>query len=103
MSSEPSPPPPPAAASTSSADGWGFDSDDWSSFNAPTTGKTPSGTVVSHSHQTTPYAGPSGSKEKQELLQKRREERRLKQQAAKEKRAASAALKPSGLGAVKKE
>ena len=40
---------------------------------------------------------------KQELLQKKKEERRLKQQAAREKRASGKALKPGGLGAVKKD
>ena len=39
---------------------------------------------------------------RQELLQKRREERKQKQQAAREKRSAGMSLKPSGLGAMKK-
>lgn len=71
-----------------SSDGWGFDDSEWGTFDA----------------QPSQSAGVGASgQSKQELLQKRREERRLKQQAAREKRAAGTGLKPSGLGAVKKD
>ena len=68
-------------------EGWDFGSD-WGSFDSPS-----SATAMDD----------AGGLSRQEMLQKRREERRMKQQAAREKRAAGTSLKPSGLGAVKKD
>ncbi len=51
----------------------------------------------------TPSKSSSNDSAKQEELKRKREERRLKQQAAREKRAAGVGLKPSSLGAVKKD
>ena len=83
--------PKPQSQATSS-DGWGFDDSEWGTFDAPPSQSAGGGGGVGVSGQS-----------KQELLQKKREERRQKQQAAREKRAAGAGLKPSGLGAVKKD
>ena len=70
-----------------SNDGWGADDTNWGSFDdGPKRG-----------------AEVASGQSKQDILQKKREERRLKQQAAREKRASGAALKPSRLGAVKKD
>ena len=65
--------------------GWGHDSG-WDSFEGPSS------------------VGVASEASKQEM-QRRREERRQKQLQAREKRAAAGgpSLKPSGLGAVKKE
>lgn len=75
------------AVASSASEGWGFDDSDWDTFGA---------------QPTSAGVGVSGQS-KQESLQKKREERRLKQQAAREKRAAGTGLKPTGLGAVKKD
>ena len=80
----------PAAASTTSR-GWDFDSD-WGSFDEP-----------SSSAQPTPSSESADKLSRQEQLQKKREERRQRQQEARVKRAAGGQLRPSGLGAVKKE
>lgn len=65
-------------------DGWGFDDGGWQSMD-------------------TPLNEQKEELNRQELNQKRREERRLKQQAAREKRSSGMVLKPSGLGAIKKD
>ena len=80
----------PAAASTTSR-GWDFDSD-WGSFDEP-----------SSSAQPTSSSGSADKLSRHEQLQKKREERRQRQQEARVKRAAGGQLRPSGLGAVKKE
>ncbi len=77
--------------------GWDFESD-WGSFERPHASLP--GATGSH-QQPKRTVDEGGSR--QELLQKRREERRQKQQAAREKRAAGIALKPGGLGTVKKD
>lgn len=79
----------PATASTTSG-GWDFDSD-WGSFDERS------------SAQPTPSGGSADKLSRQEQLQKKREERRQRQQEARVKRAAGGQLRPSGLGAVKKE
>ncbi len=76
----------PAAASS------GGDGDGWNDFDEPSWGTM----------EETPSKRESSGSSKQEQLQRKREERRLKQQAAREKKAAGVGLKPSGLGAVKK-
>ena len=78
-------------------EGWDFGSD-WGSFDTP----PPKTTTVQKQTQRTSLEESSGVS-RQEMLQKKREERRLKQQAAREKRAAGVAVKPGGLGAVKKD
>ena len=85
------------AAVSREGDGWDFGSD-WGSFDPPAAPSKPS-----HKQPTPETAGGGSAASRQELLAKRKEERRLKQQAAREKRAAGMALKPSGLGAVKKD
>ena len=65
-------------------DGWGFDDGGWQPMD-------------------TPLNEQKEDMNCQELNQKRREERRLKQQAAREKRSSGMVLKPSGLGAIKKD
>lgn len=74
----------------SSNDGWDdFDTSNWG--------------PPEETSKSTPSFNDSGGLSKQDQLQKKREERKLKQQAAREKRAAGVALKPSGLGNVKKD
>lgn len=70
----------------SGGDGWGdFNDSSWGTMDEA------------------PSKSTSNDSLKQEQLKKKREERRLKQQAAREKRAAGVGLKPSSLGAVKKD
>jgi len=75
------------AGGSGAGEGWDFGSD-WGLFDSPS-----SATAMDD----------AGGLSRQEMLQKKREERRMKQQAAREKRAAGASIKPSGLGAVKKD
>ena len=72
------------------SDGDGWEGDSWEPLTPP--GSNMGGTTAHHGNASS----------KQELM-KKREERRLKQQALRDKRSGGMALKPSGLGAVKKD
>lgn len=73
----------------SEGDGWEFEEGGWESMNTSSIVK--------------PKTSINEGLTRQEQLQKRREERRLKQEAARQKKSSGMVLKPTGLGAVKKD
>lgn len=72
----------------SEGDGWEFEEGGWESMDTTTV---------------KPKTSINEGLTRQEQLQKRREERRLKQEAARQKKSSGMVLKPTGLGAVKKD